>query len=66
MWGFQMQGSTVLLLYPQDSTGTKLDLAHTGISTVENYEDTHQLVRPGTTSAVTYKAQLRSYEVEAV
>ena len=63
--GFQiLRGSTVITFSPQDGTGTfEVGQAHAGITSVENYERySHQLIdSPNTTSAVTYKAQLRSY-----
>ena len=58
--------STAITFSPQDGSGTfETGQAHTGITTVENYERySHQLIdSPSTTSAVTYKAQFRSYGI---
>ena len=55
-----------MLFRSQDGTGNfEVGQAHSGITSVENYERySHQLIdSPNTTSAVTYKAQLRSYGI---
>ena len=63
--GFQaLRGSTVLTTSPQDGTGIyEVGTAIGSSSTIEVYQRySHQLIdSPSTTSAVTYKLQLKAY-----